>query len=157
MERLLAEMKRVAEGQPSASAEIRELAAAGYARPDIARFVGKSQRDVGNVLAREGFRSESDRSRSVASDAPGEVESQTIQIAADGRIVIPAAMRLAMLIDESGHLTARVVDGELRVLAPKAALSRLRRMARHKVPDGTSVVDELIAERRTEARAEGGG
>lgn len=59
-----------------------------------------------------------------------------------------------MLIDESGHLTARVVDGELRVLAPRAALFKLRRMVRE--PDGVSVVDELIAERRAEARREDG-
>lgn len=157
MERHLVEMKRVAEGQPSISAKIRALDAAGYGRADIARFLGKRYQHVRNVLVRGLARSESARSRSVSSDAPGEVESQTIQISADGRIVIPAAMRSAMLIDESGYLTARVVDGELRVLAPKAALSRLRRMARDKVPDGISVVDELIAERRAEARAEEGG
>lgn len=78
-------------------------------------------------------------------------------MAEGGRIVIPAAMRSAMLVDESGRLTARVVDGELRVLAPKAALFKLRRMARENAPGGVSVVDELIAERRAEARREDGG
>ena len=148
------EMTRVAEGQPSISAKIRALDAAGYGRADIARFLGKRYQHVRNVLVRGHPRSRAARDRSGVPDAPGEVESRTIQISADGRIVIPAAMRSAMLIDESGHLTARVVDGELRVLAPKAALFRLRGMMRDKIPDDTSVVDELIAERRAEARAE---
>ena len=154
MEQHHVEMTRVAEGQPSISAKIRALDAAGYGRADIARFLGKRYQHVRNVLVRGRPRFKAARARSGSADAPGEVESQTIQISGDGRIVIPAAMRSAMLIDESGYLTARVVDGELRVLAPKAALFRLRRMMRDKVPDDTSVVDELIAERRAEARAE---
>ena len=40
--------------------------------------------------------------------------------------MIPADMRSAMLIDDTGCLTARVVDGELRVLAPDAALFKLQ-------------------------------
>ena len=156
MEKHHVEMKRVTEGQPSTSAKIRALDAAGYGRADIARFLGKPNQHVRNVLVRGRPRSELARNRSVSSDESGEVESQTIQISADGRIVIPAAMRSAMLIDESGYLTARVVDGELRVLAPRAAMSRLRRMVRARVPAGTSLVDELIAERRAEARAEEG-
>ena len=85
-----------------------------------------------------------------------ETSRRRLRVAEDGRIVIPAAMRSAMLVDDSGRLTARVVDGELRVLAPKAALFKLRRMARENSPGGVSVVDELIAERRAEARREDG-
>ena len=70
--------------------------------------------------------------------------------------MIPAEMRSAMLIDANGCLTARVVEGELRVLAPKAALLKLRRLMREKTPEDVSVVDELIAERRAEARREEG-
>jgi len=61
-----------------------------------------------------------------------------------------------MLIDDTGCLTARVVEGELRVLAPKAAVLRLQRRMREKVPPGVSVVNELIADRRAEARREEG-
>lgn len=43
-----------------------------------------------------------------------------------GRIVIPAKMRSAMLIDGSGYLTARVVEGELRVLTPRVAVLKLQ-------------------------------
>ena len=54
------------------------------------------------------------------------------------------------------HMRARVVDGELRVLTPKAALRSLQRMVREASPGGVSMVDELIAERRAEARREDG-
>ena len=151
-----AEMKRIVEGLPSTSAKIRALDAAGYARADIARFLGKRYQHVRNVLVQGQPKSEAAQVRSALSDEPGDVESHQLHIAEDGRLVIPAAMRSAMLIDESGYLTARVVEGELRVFAPKAAVRKLQRMMREKVPAGVSVVDDLIAERRAEARREEG-
>ena len=150
------EMKRIVEGLPTISAKIRALGAAGYMRADIARFLGKRYQHVRNVLARDRPKSEATQSQCSIRDEPGDVESQKIRILADGRMVIPAKMRSAMLIDEGGYLTARVVEGELRVLTPKAAVFRLQRRLREQVPEGVSVVDELIAERRTEARREGG-
>lgn len=150
------EMNRVVEGLPTISARIRALDGAGYARADIARFLGKRYQHVHSVLAPARRKAGAAPPRSGAADRPGDVASQKLRVAEDGRIVIPAEMRSAMLIDESGHLTARVVDGELRVLAPRAALFKLRRMVREKAPDGVSVVDELIAERRAEARREDG-
>lgn len=89
-----------------------------------------------------------------APPAPASVGSRKLRVGDDGRLVIPADMRSAMLIDDTGCLTARVVDGELRVLAPDAALFKLQRMIRKRVPEGVSAVDELIAERRSEARRE---
>ena len=61
-----------------------------------------------------------------------------------------------MLVDDTGTITARVVDGELRVLTPDAALARLQEMVCDAVPEGVSLADELIAERRAEARREAG-
>lgn len=147
-------MNRVVEGLPTIAARIRALDGAGYARADIARFLGKRYQHVRNVLAQARRKTEAAPTRSGTSDRPGDVASQKLRVAEDGRIVIPAEMRTAMLIDESGHLTARVVEGELRVLTPKAAIFKLQRMVREKAPDGVSLVDELIAERRAEARRE---
>ena len=149
-------MKRIAEGLPTISAKIRALDAAGYMRADIARFLGKRYQHVRNVLVRGRPKSEVVRDPCSVPDEPGDVGSQRIRILADGRIVIPAKMRSAMLLDESGYLTARVVEGELRVLTPKAAVFKLQKRMREKVPEGVSVVDDLIAERRAEARREAG-
>ena len=151
-----AQMKRIVEGLPTVSAKIRALDAAGHARADIARFLGKSYQHVRNVLVRGQPKSEAVRDQSPVPDEPGDVGSQRIRILADGRMVIPAKMRQAMLIEEGGYLTARVVAGELRVLTPNAAVFKLQKRMREKVPKDVSVVDDLIAERRAEARREAG-
>ena len=150
------EMKRIVEGLPTISAKIRALDAAGYMRADIARYLGKRYQHVRNVLVRSQPKSEVVRDQCSVPDEPGNVGSRRIRILADGRIVIPAKMRSAMLIDGSGYLTARVVEGELRMLTPKAAVLKLQKRMREKVPEGVSVVDDLIAERRAEARREAG-
>lgn len=147
-------MSRIAEGLPTKSSKIRALDAAGYKRADIARFLDIRYQHVRNVLVQGPPKSEKDRS--AQPDGPGNVESQKLRIAEDGRVVIPADMRRAMLVDETGMITARVVDGELRVLTPEAALRSLQRMVREAVPEGVSLADELIAERRAEARREAG-
>lgn len=150
------EMKRIVQGLPTISAKIRALDAAGYMRADIARFLGKRYQHVRNVLVRSRPKSEAAAGQCSTPDEPGDVESQKIRLLADGRMVIPAKMRSAMLIDEGGYLTARVVEGELRVLTPKAAVFRLRKRIREEVPRGVSLVDDLIAERRADARREAG-
>lgn len=147
-------MSRIVKGLPTKSSKIRALDAAGYKRADIARFLDIRYQHVRNVLVQGPPKAE--RARSVQPDGPGNVESQNLRIADDGRVVIPAEMRRAMLVDETGTITARVVDGELRALTPKAALRSLQRMVREASPGGVSMADELIAERRAEARREAG-
>jgi len=73
-----------------------------------------------------------------------------------GRIVIPAEMRAAMLLKPGDTVAAQVVDGELRIVSRDVIMRRIQEEARkskEKHP-GVSVVDELIAERREEARRE---
>ncbi len=149
-----AEMSRIVKDLPSKSAKIRALDAAGCKRADIARFLGIRYQFVRNVLVNGPPKAE--RARSVQPDGPGNVESQKLRMAEDGRVVIPAEMRRAMLVDDTGAITARVVDGELRVLTPKAALRSLQRMVQEASPGGVSMADELIAERRAEALREAG-
>ena len=149
-----AEMNRIIKDLPTKSAKIRALNAAGCQRADIARFLGIRYQFVRNVLVNGPPKSE--LPRPIESNDPGNVDSQKLRIAEDGRLVVPAEMRKAMLVDETGVLTARVVEGELRILAPKAALARLQKMAAELVPKGVSMADELIAERRAEARREAG-
>ena len=85
---------------------------------------------------------------------PGNVEAMALNISSDGRILVPQQMREAMMLDPDGRVTALVENGELRIVAPRAAIRRLQRMARQYRKPGESVVDELIAERRTEAMRE---
>jgi len=73
-----------------------------------------------------------------------------------GRIVIPAEMRAAMMIKPGDGVTAQVVEGELRIISAGVALERVRAFGRKWKAEnpGVSAVDELIAERREEARRE---
>lgn len=77
-----------------------------------------------------------------------------LKIDGAGRIVIPAEMRAAMLVKPGDTVTARVENGEFRITSPDVAVRRAQDLARKLIPDGVSLVDELIADRREEARRE---
>ena len=86
--------------------------------------------------------------------SPGNLAFRPLSISAEGQIVLPMDIRRAMLLDGDGRVTVCVVDGELRVISPMAAVRQLQRRTRSLVPAGTLVSDELIAERRAEAEAQ---
>lgn len=84
------------------------------------------------------------------------VDYARLKIDSAGRIVIPAEMRAAMLVKPGDTVTARVVDGELHLVSPEVALRRFQEVGRkwrQKNP-GVDLVEELIADRREEARRE---
>lgn len=78
-----------------------------------------------------------------------------LAVGADGRVVIPAAMRRAMRLDDEGRVTAVLdEDGVLTLISPDAAIAKAQRYATMLDRGQGSVVDELIAERRAEAARE---
>lgn len=77
-----------------------------------------------------------------------------VKVGPKGRVVVPAAIRRELGIEEGTELMARV-DGEGIVLEPRsAAIRRLQELVTAVVPRDVSLVDELIAERREEAQRE---
>lgn len=76
------------------------------------------------------------------------VGAQSLKIAPDGRLVIPVEIRSAMELGEDGHVTARVVQGELRLISRAAAIKRIQNEARAGNTPREGVVDEFLAERR---------
>ncbi|WEX07692.1 AbrB/MazE/SpoVT family DNA-binding domain-containing protein [Chelativorans sp. AA-79] len=103
----------------------------------------------------KGF-SEEPQSFETPTDQLRSVAHTRLKIDSAGRIVIPAEMRAAMMVEPGDTVTAEVVEGEFRIVSPAVALKRVQAFAkefRAKNP-GVSVVDELIAERREEARRE---
>lgn len=81
------------------------------------------------------------------SPSPGDIKPQTLKVAPDGRLLVPAAMREAMLLGKEGHVTARVEAGELRVASPAVAIKQVQsRMRKYRTP-GESVVDRFLAAR----------
>ena len=72
----------------------------------------------------------------------------------NGRIVIPASFRKALGINIGDEVVMRMEDDELRITTLKRRVERAQRLVRKHVKRGTSLVDELIAERREAARNE---
>jgi len=72
----------------------------------------------------------------------------------NGRVVIPSAFRKAMGINVGDEVVLRIEDNELRILTLKQRIERAQRLVRQHVKPGTSLVDELIAERREAAKRE---
>jgi len=72
----------------------------------------------------------------------------------NGRVVIPASFRKALGINIGDEVVLRMEDDELRITTLKRRVERAQRLVGKHVKRGTSLVDELIAERREAARNE---
>lgn len=80
--------------------------------------------------------------------------SVSSKINQNGRIVIPAAIRRQMGLNAGDSLLMDVEDGVLRLETHRARIRRIQReFAQYNRP-GVLASDELIAERREEARRE---
>jgi AbrB family looped-hinge helix DNA binding protein len=83
------------------------------------------------------------------------MSSQTrLRVNEKGRVVIPASFRKALGINVGDEIVLRLEDDELRITTLKSRIERAQRLVRQHVKPGTSLVDELIAERRETARNE---
>ena len=76
------------------------------------------------------------------------------RLGANGRIVIPSAIREALNLKPGEMLSLEVADGILRVESFEQKLRRLQDEVIGMVGRERSLADELIAERREEARRE---
>jgi AbrB family looped-hinge helix DNA binding protein len=72
----------------------------------------------------------------------------------NGRLVIPAQFREALGIKAGDFVVVRLEDDELRVMTIKRRIQRAQQIVRKYIKPGVSLVDELLAERRAEARKE---
>lgn len=76
------------------------------------------------------------------------------RINANGRIVLPAAMRKAIGVKPGDEVLLRVEDGEICVYTMANAVRQVQELVRPYAKGKGSMVDELIRERRREARRE---
>lgn len=77
-----------------------------------------------------------------------------LRVNENGRVVIPASFRKALGINVGDEVVLRIEDNELRITTLKRRIERAQRLVRRHVKADTSLVDELIAERREAARNE---
>ena len=71
-----------------------------------------------------------------------------------GRVVIPSAFREALGLKVGDAVSMRIEGEELRLVNFDTETLRIREKLARYVPEGVSLVDELIRERRREAAAE---
>lgn len=133
-------MESIAAGLPTKSAKIRSLAAAGYSRSEIAKYLDIRYQHVRNVL--------------VAS-SPEAVPQRTVTtVGRGGRVVIPAAYRKALGLEE-GDEAVLWLEGEALHLEGRAArLRRLQERIAKRMKGPAFSVDAFLAERRAQARRE---
>jgi AbrB family looped-hinge helix DNA binding protein len=82
------------------------------------------------------------------------MSSRHVRIAPGGRVVIPAEFRKALGVEVGDDMVMELTNGELRLRSFDAALKRVQEIVRKYVPEGVSLADELIRERREEAARE---
>jgi len=73
------------------------------------------------------------------------------RIVSGGRLQIPADVRKELGLADGDKVRLEIVDGELRVRSLGAVIKAIQAEVRRYVPEGVSLADELIAERRAEA------
>ncbi len=77
-----------------------------------------------------------------------------LTIGSGGRINLPARQRRVLGLSEGDEVVVGVEDGGLRIESRDAAIDRVQRKVREHFGDGQSLSEELISERRDEARKE---
>lgn len=76
---------------------------------------------------------------------------QTLKVYGGGKIAIPASYRRALGIAEGDTVVMELDGSELRVRPTAVVVREVQELVRRYVPEGRSLVDELIDERRAEA------
>lgn len=71
-------------------------------------------------------------------------------------MVIPSEFRKALGVGTGDEVVLVLEEGAVRMVTPKEAIRRAQALVRQYVPAGRRLSEELIAERRREARRESG-
>ncbi len=76
------------------------------------------------------------------------------KIGQGGRVVVPAKYRKALDLKPGDDVILVLEDGEVRITTLPRVIQRAQEIVRRYNPEGRSLVDELIRERRDEAARE---
>ena len=77
-----------------------------------------------------------------------------VKVDQQGRVLIPADIREKMRLKPGGQVSLFLDDDGLHLVSSHIAWKRLKRLVAETVPEGVSLADELIADRRAEAARE---
>jgi AbrB family looped-hinge helix DNA binding protein len=143
------EMDKIAAGLKSKADKIRALAKAGHSRTAIAQYLKIRYQHVRNVLVRDKAEPRGD-----ATAGYGEQRAIWSKVGPAGRIVIPAEYRESLGLKEGDSVHLQLVDGEIRIVPQDVVFRQIQETVAKYVPEGVSLADELIEERRREAKRE---
>lgn len=76
------------------------------------------------------------------------------KVISGGKIVLPAQLRRRIGVKDGDMVVVEHADGALIIRTREEAIRRLQDEVRRRTPEGLSLVDQLIAERRREAARE---
>lgn len=79
---------------------------------------------------------------------------QHVSMGSNGRLVIPSGVRSEIGMPEGGAMVVSVQDGKVVLEPYRDVLARVQAQVRAYVPEGISLVDEVIQDRRDEAERE---
>lgn len=145
------------------SDKIRALAKAGYSRAEIARHLDIRYQHVRNVLVEDERLANGRRQSSVAESSDNQAkrapESNHLyptktKLEPDGRVAVPPAFWRAVGLNENDPVMISIEGDAIRLMSLPASIRRAQELVRRFVPEGVSLVDELLAERREEAKRE---
>lgn len=171
------EMERLTAGLPTKSAKIRELGKAGYARQQIADFLGIRYQHVRNVLvdaerrAKAGQGSGREPHRLRAGEGAGMAEAEKrfraepspsspvayggLYVGPDGSAVIPASVLEKAGLHAGDRFVADVAGtGEVRLLAGAAARRYAQELIRNMIPADADLLEDLAALRHRQSERE---
>ena len=73
-----------------------------------------------------------------------------VKISENGGLVIPAAYRKALGLKPGDEVLMVLEEGEIRVVSTHRVIARAQTLLRRYIPNGRSLSEELIRERRSE-------
>lgn len=159
------DMARVAQSQVTVSDKIRALARAGVSRADIARHLGKRYQHVRNVLEADqvraappptGFAEQASPPWVAPPPDPLERDVRIFRLVVDndGRVTLPPQVLSGWGLTPGSVLAGRFEGEELTVMTQDTSMRRAQELVRTFIPAGISLSEELIADRRREAKRE---
>lgn len=149
-----ADMKRLTRDLPTKAAKIRALAAAGVPRAEIARFLEIRYQHVRNVLTGAVPQAASSGFGETAASTYLPPERPRPSLAGDGSVVIPPELAALFGAKSGDRFVAVEEDGGLWIGTRAAGVRHAQAIVRQSVPEGVSLVDELLEMRRQEVARE---
>ena len=163
------QMTEIIEGRSTVSDKIRALNAAGVPRADIARFLGKRYQhvrnvlegdaaaDPGHLLGRADLSGVREADKRFEIDSEGAYEARgggvfRLKVREDGSIVLPPSALQRLALRSGDGVIARIDHDSFTVISNARAMREAQALVQARLAPGGSMADELIADRRREAK-----